>query len=182
MKKSGFALIEMLTATALALVVILAIGQVDVTRVRLSEEVRRRGSLEPALALAHMAKYLQQADRIQLNSATDVQFRIPLGTTFDVPGNYQWYQYKLVGTTLRFCSGAAVDAQFQLSGAAPLAIQYRDEAPAPPGGEPPVQDNNVLEVLINNQYRDEVTIRAGAYTNAPNGLAPAGVSDPPAGC
>jgi hypothetical protein len=183
----GFGLIEMITATALALIVILAIGQVDVTRVRLSEEVRKRGALEPALALAHMANHLKQADRINLVSPTNVQFRVPLGTNFDVADNYQWHQYKLDGTTLQFCTGDSVDAQF--SGITALDIHYEDVEPlAPPGGDPfdpAPEDNNVLEFVINDindQYRSEVTIRAGAYTNFMMGLAPAGTSDPPGGC
>ena len=176
----------MITATALSLIVILAIGQVDVTRVRLSEEVRKRGSLEPALALAHMSRYLQQADRINLIGPTNVQFRrftedATVTGALDNPANYVWSQYKLAGTTLQFCNGSSVDTQF--SGITTLTIQYVDEEPLPPpGGDPANQDNNVLEFVINNQFRDEVTIRAGAYSNVMTGLAPAGVSDPPGSC
>jgi hypothetical protein len=198
MNARGMTLIELMTATVLSVLVILAIGQVDVSRVRLSDEVRRRATAqsEAALALAHMAKSLQQADRIQWINPSDIQFRRFIGDptapgALDNAANYRWAQYQLVdinpvdGTmdTIRFyddtAGGCGVDDSFGASG---LTIQYRDEAVAPPGGEPPVQDNNVLQMTIEGRYTTEVTIRGGAYTDLMTGLAPLGVSDPPGSC
>lgn len=185
---AGFTLTEILVAASLAVVVILAIGQVDVSRVRLSEELRRRANTrgEAALAQADMARSLQSADRIYVVSPTSVQFRRFIGGNPTAPGvldddaNYQWAQYTLVdvdpvdGTmdTIRRYQGSScgIVERFLVSS---LNIAYVDVGtPSPPGGEPPDQDNNVLQFTIDGRYTTEVTIRNGAYTNLPTGLAP----------
>ncbi len=182
----GFTLIELFTAMALSMIVVLAIGQIDVSRVRLSQEIRRRAPAEAAFALAYMARSLQQADRIVLLSLTSVQFRQFTGDptaagALDIPANYTWGQYRLVGLDIvSYSASCAVNEAFTALNS--LDIQYADEAPAPPGGDPPVQDNNVLQIIVDGRYTTELTIRAGAYTNLMTGLAPPGVSDPPAPC
>lgn len=186
---SGFTLIELLTATVLSVIVLLAIGEVDVARVRLSQEIRQRGQhqAEAAFALAFMARSLQQADRVVLLSPTSVQFRRFTGNpavagALDNAANYTWGQYRLAGADVILTdAGCAVNEIFAAVNS--LDLQYVDEAPAPPGSEPPVQDNNVLQISTDSgRYTTEVVLRAGAYTNVMTGLAPAGVSDPPGSC
>lgn len=196
----GMTLTELLIGSTLMFVIILAIGHVDVTRVRLTQQVRQTGlsQSEVGLALAHMAKQLQQADRIKRLSASSVQFRVPLGIVFfDTASNYRWKQYRhdSGAKEIRFYDPACTLA-FTFRDIGSLTVQYKGESPPPPGGDPPVQDNNVLELIVSSTgtppmtYQGEVTIRAGAYTNLSAtasgdsgcGLAPCGVSDPPGSC
>jgi len=199
----GITLFELLIASALGLVVILAIGQVDVTRIFLTKEMS--GSLgvqaEASLAVAYLARSLQQADRVNLISPSNVQLRYvvcpttpPDSACFDNAANYRWAQYRHDSATkeIRYvdpASSCTVASRFRDVDS--LSIRYRDEAPPPPGGDPPVQDNNILELVVSTTdpqsgnpltYTSEAVIRAGAYTNLMTGLAPAGVSDPPASC
>jgi len=116
----------MLVASTLSVVVILAIGQVDVTRILLAQQVRRSTSLQAqaGLAMADLTKRLMQADRVNLINPPNIQFRIPepdtdcprvdlpscpvvcegcTGTVpppccFDIPANYRWAQYHHVDT------------------------------------------------------------------------------------
>ena len=201
MNARGFTLTELLIGAALGFMMILALGQVDVSRVRLAEEGRRRAGndTEAALALAQMGRLLNDADRVQLLGPTNMQFRRFIADP-SVPGaldnaaNYRWAQYKLVDVvapagmdTIQFFddtnSGCGVDEIFT---ATDLVIQYRNEAGTPPGGEPavapPGSDNNVLQILISGRFSTDVTIRAGAYTGVMTGLVSPGVSNPPAPC
>ena len=192
----GVTLIELLLVSVLSLVAILAIGHVDVTRVRLTQPIRQTtlNRSEAVPVLAQMAKLLRQADRINLLGADNVQVRIPQDRdNLDLAGSYRWTQYRYDSGTkaIRFydpASSCTVLLTFRDIGS--LAIQYQDESPVPPGGEPPVlpsgADNNVLGLTVTSTTAEtvigEVTIRAGAYTNLMTGLAPPGVSDPPTPC
>ncbi len=212
----GFTLIELIIASGIAVVVILTVGQIDVTRTRLVEQVIRPQTTfmtDTALAGQHLIKYLMQADRVNLISAGNIQLRIPVNrNALDANAGYRWAQYRLIDTNgdglpdeIHFyddtVAGCGVDAKFGGAGSgnfvytSGLVITYKDETITPPGGEPPQQDNNVLEVSVSRTWTDlttsqsttvnstgEVTIRAGAYTDLATGLAPAGISDPPAVC
>ena len=195
-------MIEILTASVITVIVLLAIGQVDVSRVRLAQEVRREAPAQGALALAYMVKSLQQADRVELLSPTSIQFRQFIGADPAAPGAledatlYHWGQYKLVDidpaddgtmdTIALYISGCGTNNINERFTAQTLSIAYQDVAGAPPGGvEPPVQDhqdNNVLQISIDGRFITEVTLRGGAYTNVMTGLAPPDVSNPPAAC
>ena len=199
MNPRGITLVEIMVAATLMFLVILAIGQVDVSRVRLSEEARKRGGSETdaAMALAHMGRFLQEADRVNLIGPTSLQFRRFIGNpsvagALDNVANYRWAQYTLAdvnpadGTmdTIQFNDDAAAGCGAAEDGfqATSLLLQYQDEAGAPPGGEPfGGDDNNLLLITVNGRFNTEVVIRGGAYTNVATGLstAPGG---PPASC
>ena len=199
MNARGMTLIEILTATTIALIVILAIGQVDVSRVRLSEESRQRSGvgLNAAFAIAHMGRLLQEADLVNLLGPTSLQFRRFTGDptaagALDTPANYQWAQYQLAdvnpadGTmdTIQFNdnTSAGCGAAEDSFDATSLLMQYRDEAGTPPGGEPlGGLDNNLLLITVNGDFTTEVVIRNGAYTNVATGLSTA-AGGPPGSC
>lgn len=184
----GFTLMEVLVAMALSAVVVLAIGQVDVSRVRLSGEVRRQAQSEAVLALSHIAQRLRPADRVNLISPSSIQIRQfigdpTVGGAMDNPANYRWDQYTLVGGEILLyedtVNGCGIDERFI---ATSLAVQFIDQAQAPPGGELAPPDNNLLVVTVDGRFTSQVTIRASAYSNVPNGSALPGVSNPPAAC
>ena len=187
--RRGISLTEVITASAISLLVIILIGQVDLTRVYLSNQTRfnANGGTSAALLLGHMQQLLQQADRINLASPTNIQFRRPstaFGANLDLASSYTWAQYQLVGTQVLFYDdtggGCGVNQTFDDITA--LTIVYDDVAIQPPGGDPPVQDNNALGIAVNTRFILNITIREGAYTNVPSGLAPLGVADPPPTC
>ena len=180
---------EVITASAISLLVVILIGQVDLTRVYLSNQARLNatGGTAAALLLGHMQQLLQQSDRINLVSPTDIQFRRPStasGVNLDLASSYTWAQYQLVGTQVLFYDdtggGCGVNQTFDDITA--LDIVYDDVAIPPPGGDPPVQDNNTLGVAVNTRFILNITIRGAGYTNVQSGLAPLGVADPPSAC
>ena len=89
------------------------------------------------------------------------------------------------------------DTFFEIDG---FTVRYDDVplAPPPPGGDPPMGDNNVLELVITTgrppqptrDYTSEITLRAVPYSDvnataagdSGSGLAPVGISDPPDTC
>lgn len=208
-KEGAFTLIELLIAATLGFVVILAIGQIDVTRIYLSQQVSPGDDVN--LAMVHIGKQLEGADRIVLvstgvaglapdNGFANVLMRVPIGTAFDIAGNYGWFQYLHTGTTVEFrpnCGGPAMI----FNNIDHFNAQFIDEAQAPPSGaanEPFAgEDNNLLRFEMATLapapgipvYVSQTTIRAGGYTdvNASSaarwdsgaGLAPLGTSDPP---
>lgn len=195
--RAGVTLMELLVASGIALVVLLAIGQVDVTRVHLTQGLGPGAvpQSEAAFAIAHMTRALEQADRLQLVSPSLLQLRIPQNpNNLDAAAGYRWAQYSFGGGQIHYYDPACtLSTAFRDLSA--LAISYRNEAIAPPGGEPPVApagaDNNILLLTVSwvdprsgatEQYASQVTIRAGAYTGIMTGLAPAGISNPPATC
>ena len=186
----GLTLMELMVASALSVLAILAIGQIDVTRVLLSNRVRDSAAsqAESDLALVYMTRALKQADLLSLISPSNVQFRTPELDTdcpalsascpvictgcivgpgsvpptccFDIPGNYVWAQYKLVGNELVFYRPAVPCTE---------ADRFRDIASLTM-----VQSTNVLEVAVNGRYPTTTRVEAS--------LAPVGVSPPPPGC
>jgi len=194
----GVTLLELLIASSLGLVVLLALGQVDVTSIILGSHAKSLSTFqaEAAFSMTHLARSLQQADRANLKSSSNVQIRIPTGTSFDDPDNYNWVQYRYDSGSkeIRYfdpASSCIVATRFRDIGS--LDVHYLDESPPPPGDDPPVPgDNNVLEFTVSSTtdpqtnttftFTGEVTMRAGAYTGLMTGLTSAGVSEPPAAC
>ena len=110
---------ELLIASAIGFIVILVVGQTDVTRVLLAEQARGRATqyMEAVYAMNHMLKQLENADRVKLvqtgnNAAVlsppppmmRIQFRVPTSVTdsasADDPNNYTWKQYNFTGGPL----------------------------------------------------------------------------------
>ena len=182
----GFTLAELLIAIAISTLVILLMGQVDMTRIFMSDQIRQNTNVDTWLALGHMERMLQVADRINLLGPTDIQFRRPptgAGANLDLAASYTWAEYTLVGTQLRFFDntvpGCVLSDTFD--GITALTILYDNVALAPPGGEPlGGPDNNALGIALNARYIANITIRNGAYTNLMTGLS--SVSPPPAAC
>ena len=125
----------------------------------------------------------------------------PPSCCFDLGGNYRWDQAALVGDALTLwrnteagCGTSRVLAR-QITSA---TFQFgNDVAPPPPGGEPGPNDLNLIEysltwdngVTRSQVFAGQVTSRAIPYSSlgattadSGTGLAPAGVSDPPASC
>lgn len=85
-------LTEIMIASTLAVLVVIGIGQVDVTRVRLAEDIRQRSGvtspnrLLASIAALQIAQHLERADRLLLSQDgisagqldTDVFFRVPI--------------------------------------------------------------------------------------------------------
>ena len=201
----GLTLLETVVSSALVLIVVLIAGTATDSLRPLERQLRLDlDHMRAAASTAHIAKRLEGADRLNLVPASGLyQIRtltcppgIPAPGCFDTPANYHWHQYRLSGEELRFytnteagCGSMQVLAkQIQL-----LSFAFVNEEPlAPPGGEPPNQDNNVVEYRLrwshdgrSQEFVGEETIRAGAYTNIATGLqAPwlGDVSPPPAAC
>ena len=189
MNRQGFTLMELAVASTLALIVILAIGQVDTARLYLSNQTRAEMQSEAPFAIAHMTQQLSQADWINRVDGSHLQFRVPLDPlNLDAAAGYRWAQYNLGSNEILFYDDVrnaadcnTVDARF--FGINTVNVSYQDASPTPPGGEPPQQDNNMLKITLTSggyTYTGQVAIRAGAYTNVMSGLAPAGVSNPSA--
>ena len=108
---------------------------------------------------------------------------VPPACCLDIPANYRWAQYSLVGSELQFFDdvGTAtggrdctVDNRFPNLNA--FTVRYINRAPAPPGGGP-VDDNNIVDISLTGftgdrtwTVRGQATIRAGAYSNRMDGL------------
>ena len=170
----------------------MAIGNIDITRLLLSRDARQRvaNQHEAGLAAAHLTRSLIQADRVRLLDASCtagaspsgcIQLRLSTATSgnptdFDDPAKYRWLQYRYDSAAheVRYydavpsagpCSGPSLTF-VTISG---LTVSYHNEAPTPPGGDPPSQDNNVVGFVIQPEvgqaYESEVTLRPLAYTN-----------------
>lgn len=169
---------ELLIASAIGFIVILVVGQTDVTRVLLAEQARGRATqyMEAVYAMNHMLKQLKNADRVVLVERGNnppaapyakVMFRVPTsvtsaGTAGNV-NNYTWRQYSHTGPLLNQvlfydnipiggpCPPVTSKIAFGITG---LVLRYMDESPAALGGDPigthlaPPEDNNMLKIEI----------------------------------
>ncbi len=199
----GVTLMELMIASTISVVVVLGLGQLDVTRLLMTQHVRDTGRMgsEAALAMAQLARDVEQADRVNLVSLNpaDVQLRIPQApvggppapTYFDLPSSYRWVEYKLFGTEIRFydrteTGNCEADRTFRDIGT--FAVAYDDQAKAPPGNDEPfapeTTDNNLVSFHITTvatpavdmiDYHDTVALRAGAYTNVNAGNGDSGI-------
>lgn len=201
--RHGLTLMELIIASVLGVLVIIALGQVDVTRLLTVERVRDNSESyqEGLFAMNHMLKELEGADKIELAGPTSVQFRIPTV----VPGTpptftFTWHQFRYdAGAGVLWfypnnACGAGRKVARNLSG---VTFAYTNVSPTPSGGEPlgagvpggianlaPGEDSNVLQLEVQvpepatgtlRALRQKVTIRAAGYTaTAINGLDPGG--------
>ncbi|MBI4323622.1 MAG: hypothetical protein HY596_05045 [Candidatus Omnitrophica bacterium] len=199
----GVTLMELLLASSIGVVVLLAMAHVDVTRILVGRQAKDLSEIqaEPAFALTHLARSIVRADRVNLISSSNIQIRIPptTGTQADLndPTKYAWVQYRHSGTEMEIqystTNPCSVAARFR--NISSLNIQYRDESTVPPPGGEPLggPDNNVLEMTVKSTAADlqtgekvsltgEATMRSGAYTNLMTGLLPPGADNPPGSC
>ena len=191
--RRGVTLLELLLGAMLGVIVVLAMGQVDMTRIYLTDQISRASNAqsEAAVAFMSMLRSFQQADRVIVDTtASSVLLRLPQagpGVDLDADASYHWVQYRhsqATGLILYYdpmtacriashfgnCSGGATgEACFTA-----LDVVYSNEAIAPPGGDPNPEDNNVLgldmrwtdsKTGLTQQYIGQVTIRASAYTD-----------------
>lgn len=192
----GLTLIEMLIASTIGLVTVLAFSVVDMGHFFLTVQVRQDAGMhtEVAFAIAHMVKRFELADQVNVITTDNVQFRVPLADDLDNALNYNWGQYRYDGgsNTVTYY-GQTEDgctAYLLSEDITNLTISYANESNVPPGGEPVgLGDNNILSIAITLEdpvtlhsmtLRGEAAIRAGAYTNLMTGLST--VLPPPAVC
>ena len=189
----GMTLTEVLIASALGVVVIIALYAVDNARFRIYEDLRKRSAVGSetyaALAALHIAKHLERADRLNIPSSGVLQVRIPACAKLadpvaclNDPTKYQWDQYRLnaAATELDFFinTGAGCGTRTPLAGQiTALSFTYKDEVTLrPPGGEPANQDNNVVKYALTwangpprtgrtHVFGSEVTSRAIPYSD-----------------
>ncbi len=170
--QAGFTLAELLISSLLMSVVAIGIYSIDVSRLRIQNDLRRAAGatsdeLLTELAVMDIQKSLEQADRVvMLDTNADgtwdvIQVRTTTGTGANLSdpsdlNNYRWDQYSLVGGDLLYfknippagaCPQSVVMAR-QITG---LTFNFRNEAiKAPPGGEPFItgDDNNVVSYTV----------------------------------
>ncbi len=193
--KSGFTLAEVLISSLLMSVVAIGVYSIDVSRLRIQNDLRRAtgatsDDLSTELAVLHIQKNLEKADRVvMLDTNADLIWDgIMVRTTTGVnladasdQNNYRWDEYRLGGggnDLLYFsgiapiCPGATTLAR-QITG---LTFSFRDEGPNPPGGQPVFatgpEDNNVVSYTVSwndgtrsHGFVGEVTLRAAPYSN-----------------
>ena len=207
-RHDGVTLIEMVVTTSIALLLVLSVGNLDDLRLKIEQRIRQRTDpdhLQAALAMLHIAKNLELADRVNLIPASNTfQIRKPVIPTpacpsgfpdpsdpdcFDSAASYQWAQYTLVGEELRFwlwsSTGGCSTRKVLAKRIVDLSMVLRNAEPAaPPGGETALEDNNVVEywvtwkqALRQRDFRGQVTIRASGYTDVPTGLQNPALSD-----
>jgi Tfp pilus assembly protein PilV len=171
----GLTLIELLAASVVGVVIVLALGQVDVARVKFFEALPRgqgqRVSLAPeaTYALDQMLSDLKQADRVVLRSLQDIDLTsvtdwVASDVQAYLPASEEWVEYRFKkaqettpASIEMFRSTCAAHESFQAPGMSDLYVQFVDIAGAPPGGEPfgDGRDNNVVAVGVLTKQKDE---------------------------
>ena len=178
-RRPGITLLELLIAVILGVVILLGIGQVDVTRIYIGNQVRRNSvpQTEASIAATHLLKTLEQADRVFLAAPDSIQIRVPQGgpaVNLDDAASYRWVQYRydsgsqeiLYFDPVSPCTVAQRFGDCRSTPQSPacftsLTVQYQDESSTPPGGDPsgqnlaPPEDNNMLEMTV--QWTDQQT-------------------------
>jgi len=212
--QDGMTLTEVLIATTLAMVVLFGILTADVARFRMGEDIRKHSSVmspergNAALAVIHLAKHLERADRLDLGNTVPglYQIRWPAGcivggvlqpvTCFNKQESYEWDQYQLTGNQLKFNTVTTDPLGNRTCGAwtvlsrqiAAFTLQYINGGFPPPGTPPLDVDNNMAQFALqwsdptsglNQTFQSQVAIRARAYTNVDTRGAPPGVNEPP---
>lgn len=179
----GFTLTEILISGVIAGVLVLALTQTDMTRVRIQQDLRQQEGAaaqqqQAMVAALHISKHLEAADRMNVLSPSNIQLRIALADDVDNPASYRWDEYRLSGNNLEYFSDATPPCAApmilseQITG---LTFAYTDEAIDPPGG--PVfaagpEDNNVITYTLtwddgarSQQFVGEITSRNISYSN-----------------
>ncbi len=185
----GLTLVELLAASTMGLVIVLALGQMDVARVKLFEALRMTPnssqliSPEATYALNQLLSDLKQSDRVVLRDLHDPDW-VSSHVQVYLPATSEWVEYRWLGTEGRIeviRENCAVTERFQTPGLKAFAVQFVDIAKkAPPGGEVFLdgRDNNVVAVSVITEQLDDTgkptkrrtqfgstTIPAIAYTN-----------------
>lgn len=193
----GTTLTELLAASTIGLVVLVALGQMDVARVRMYEYIRHGtpsgqpgtppDASEGGFALADLLDDLKQADRVVLvetstseiaaAGARTVLIRAPGDGDLDTPTTYTWKQYALRGDRILRYDGMRCAEPMAYHGISDFRVRYVDIAQPALGGDPfgsQAWDNNVVRVTVSSgAYKvwGVATIPAAAYTNVHAGCA-----------
>lgn len=187
----GFTLMEILVAGMIAVIIIFAMTRVDLTRVRIQQELRLQAASQQQqamLAVSHISKHLEIADRINRVSASNIQFRIPIANNLDAAASYRWDEYRLNAGNLEYFRavagppcGTPVVLVEQITG---LSFDFRDRAPDPPAGQvfaAGPEDNNVIEFTLtwteaarSQAFIGEVTSRHIPYSDIQAGVTDSG--------
>ena len=194
----GVTLLEVMIASAIAIVIALGLAMVEGTRARVHEDTRRRVVDEPerknaSLAALHIAKSLETADRMNLVPATSVyQVRMSVCPTsappscFDAAVNYQWVQYRLNANELRLYQFARPPA-----GCPAIQVLAREITALTINVDPLNLNNGAMYSLTwtsgarNQTFPGQVITRLRPETGAPFGLQDPSLGDlspPPAAC
>lgn len=204
----GVTLIEMVVVTTIMLLLAMSLGNLDALRLQIERRIRQRvdpDHQQAALALLHITKTLELADRVNFIPASKTyQIRrlvlqqpgVPYPGYFDMSYYYHWGQYTLVDVDsdavydelwfwnrpyMGGCGTKKVLAEHIVD----LSMTFVDAEPvAPPGGETTPLDNNVVEYMVTwgqgnrrREFRGMVTMRASGYTDVPTGLQNPGLPD-----
>ncbi|MBI3322040.1 MAG: hypothetical protein HYZ91_07230 [Candidatus Omnitrophica bacterium] len=162
----GLTLTEVMIASTLAVVVIVIIGVLDMTRFRMQEDLRRHSPVgseqgQAALAAFTLGKNLERADRINILS-TGIAAAAPTGAVgfgnvqlrrvecapapvtpacLDNPASYHWDEYRRVGGALQYFANTQIPANcaspvILAREVTSLTFRYVNAAGPPPGGDP----------------------------------------------
>ncbi len=192
--QAGFTLAELLIASLLMTIVALGVNSIDVSRLRIQNDLRRvtgatSDEMLTELAVLNIQKNLEVASRVvMLDADADavwdgIEVRTTTGLDLANPSNpvnYRWDEYRLgAANDLLYFSGvgagpcAAVTLARQITG---LTFAFRNEAPLdPPAGQVFLagpEDNNVVSYAIfwnsgiqTHNFVGEVTLRMAPYSN-----------------
>jgi len=175
----GVSVLEVLMASAIAIVVILGLGVMDANRGRQQNEMSTRtrtlqDQTGVSLAMLHIAQTIERADRLNIPATLDkLQARrlicpaasCPSGcqteplapSCFDASTNYQWVEYRrLSDGTLQFLTnqGGGVCGTPLILSDRITALKFQYVAPAagesaPPGGDPFGGSNQRQNNMVN---------------------------------
>lgn len=194
--EQGVTLMELLLASSIGVVILLAMAHVDVTRILVGQQATGVADIQadPAFAVTHLARSITKADRLNLISPSNVRIRIPpdTGTGLDNPANYNWVQYRLDSDPMSGTRNTLFYFKINPDGTCTQASRFANiESLTLRPDVSNVGANNILEIIIAStadpQTREAVTftgqatMRAGA-TDLTTGLLPSGVGDAPASC
>lgn len=184
--RAGLSLMELLIASGLGVLVILALAQMDVTRLVTAQNVRDNAESyqEGIFALQHMLKGIEGADLAVVPAGSSVLFRVPPASNvqgdLDAAAGYRWeqYRYDAASRSLFFypdvISAGCGSRQRVTTNLKTVAFAFDDVAAPPPGGETTAADNNVLRIEVTvpepttgtaEVLRGQVTIRSSGSTD-----------------
>lgn len=180
----GVTLLELLTASAISVVVLLAFGHIDFTRFTLAQRTQAENATSPqaGLALDYLLKMLKQTDQVNFPNPSDpshVQLRIPTGTNFDDPANYTWKEYKHdpASGAIRYynvsCAGVC-SGYGNIPGVNSLTCQQNANAMT-------VTTTATPETGATHTFTSEVAMQMSA-TGSAGGLSSSSVCPPPPPC
>ncbi len=120
----GLTLVEVMLASTLAVLVVIGIGQVDVTRVRMDEEIRKRSGvtspnrLQASIAALQIAQHLERTDRLVLcqdgTSTAPVGVAAPCTATANQFNTDLFFRTPIAGTSAATNQGSCTTCQSSL--------------------------------------------------------------------